>query len=139
MVSFGGHQNCLSVDVRLCPLNRVKKAAGDRTPRGFRFSSRGFRGLLAAFNESVQIFTPDSDSARADARESETAFESPPFYGANRDAEEFRHRFIVQVFVSHCRLRLSFVLRGRVEIDYNQKRVGSRRVRRCLHESLVSF
>jgi len=71
--------------------------------------SCGFRGLLAAFNESVQIFAPDSDAARADARKPETAFESPPLYGANRDAEEFRHCFIIQVFVSHGRLRLSFV------------------------------
>jgi hypothetical protein len=93
VVSFGGHQKCLSVDVRLCPLNRVKKAAGDRTPAALHLC--GFRRLLAALNEGVNIFTTDSDTSRADARKSETAFESPPLYGANRHAEEFRHRFIV--------------------------------------------
>jgi hypothetical protein len=35
VVRLNSHQKCLSVDVRLCPLNRVKKAAGDRTLSGF--------------------------------------------------------------------------------------------------------
>jgi hypothetical protein len=76
----------------------------------------GFRRLLAALNEGVNIFTTDSDSAWADARKSKTAFEAPPLHGADRDAEEFRNRFIIQVFVSHGRLRMSLVLHGWIDL-----------------------